>query len=187
MSDFTDLFIDIEALGHKPGCAVIQIGAAVFDRHTGEIADSIQIYIQPEKNDRFHADLDTLAWHARQGTFPHPPDIAEIAFNTGDAVDCFSEFLGGVSDFGHVIDDVWSWGADYDFPIIEPLFERFAIGGEPPWMYWQVSDARTVWKLAFPGVKHGKRPHHALDDCKAGIADLCAALAALRGKEGTTP
>lgn len=176
-----DLFIDIEALGRKPGCHVIQIGAIVFDPATGETANEIQLFIQPEKDDPFHADLDTLEWHARQGTFPHPPEVREIAMPIGDAIDELNGWFMDINDCGHEIYDVWAWGSHYDFPILDPVFERYAIGGAAPWMYWQPSDARTIWKLAFPGVKHGPRPHHALDDCKAGVADLCSALAKLKG------
>ncbi len=176
------LFVDIEALGKTRGCAIVQLGALVFDPATGETAADLQLYIQPEKTDPWHADLDTLEWHARQGTFPHPPDIREkLALTAGEAVDAFLDWLAEAADAGHEIDDIWSWGSTYDFPLLEPYWERYATGGEAPWAYWQPSCARTVWKLAFPGVKHAPRPHRALDDCQAGVADLCAALAKLKG------
>lgn len=177
-----DLFIDIEALGLRQGSAVIQLGAVVFDRETGETAEDIQLYLQPEKGDPWHADPDTLAWHDKQGTYPHPPEVRRITLTAGEGIDAFLDWLGEVATAGHEIDDVWSWGATYDFPLLDPYWERYATGGEPPWAYWQPACARTVWKLAFPGVKHGPRPHHALEDCLAGVADLCAALAKLKGK-----
>lgn len=176
-----DLFIDIEALGRRAGCAVIQLGAVVFDRDTGETADDLQLYIQPEERDPWTADLATLEWHSAQGTFPHPPDVSRITLGAGEAIDAFLDWLSDVGMAGHEIDDVWSWGATYDFPLLDPYWERYATGGEPPWAYWQPADARTVWKLAFPGVKHAPRPHRALDDCLAGVEDLCAALAKLKG------
>lgn len=180
-----DLFIDIEALGLVPGSAIVQLGAAVFDRDSGEIDMDLQLYLQPEKGDPWTVDLETLEWHGKQGTFPHPPAIREkLALPAGEAIDAFLDWLSEAADAGHEIDDIWSWGADYDFPLLDPYFHRYATGGEAPWAYWQAADARTVWKLAFPGVKHAPRLHHALHDCKAGVADLCAALKKLKGGPG---
>lgn len=177
-----DLFLDIEALGKVRGSTIIQIGAVVFDPATGETTEDFQIYIQPEPKDPWTADLDTLEFHHQLGTFPHPPGIRDnAALPPGEAINAFFDFLADVATAGHEIDDVWSWGSTYDFPLLDPYWERYGTAGEAPWMYWQPSCARTVWKLAFPGVKHGKRPHHALDDCKAGVADLCAAIAKLTG------
>ena len=177
-----DLLIDIEALGLRPGSAIIQLAALAFDSATGETGDSIQLYIQPEKQDPWHADLDTLKWHRKQGTFPHPPEISEfIALPAGEAIDCFLSFLADLGDAGHEVETVWAWGATYDFPLLDPYWERYATGGEAPWAYYIPRCARTVWQVAFPGVKHAPRPHNALDDCKAAVADLCAALAKLNG------
>jgi hypothetical protein len=170
-----DLFLDIEALGRRPGCAIIQLAAVVFDPATGETADEFEAYIQPEEGDPWHVELATLEWHREQGTFPHAPEILEAAFAAGDAIDAFTDWIIDVRD-RHPIEDVWSWGSTYDFPMLDPYWDRYAMGGQAPWNYWNPSDARGFWKLAFPGIKHGPRPHHALEDCRHGIKDLVSAL-----------
>jgi hypothetical protein len=52
-----------------------------------------------------------------------------------------------------------------------------------PWEFWKSRDARTAWDMAFPGQKHAPRPHRALADCHATLADLTAALRRLNALE----
>ncbi|MCW1922693.1 3'-5' exoribonuclease [Luteolibacter arcticus] len=166
-----DLFLDIEALGRKPGSAIIQLGAIVFDPDTGATAEEFHRYINPNP-DLFTSDLGTLAWHAEQGTWPHPPGL-EITDEAAAFCE-FVEWFGTLAHAGHVIEDAWSWGITYDFGLLAPYFEHYT--GGAPWRYRQVTDARSFWKRAFPGIKHKDRPHHALEDCRDGIKDLVSAL-----------
>ncbi|RYD24757.1 MAG: 3'-5' exoribonuclease, partial [Verrucomicrobiaceae bacterium] len=173
-----DLFLDIEALGRKPGSAIIQLGAIVFDPATGETASEFHRYIQPHP-DRFTADLGTLAWHAEKGTWPHPAGVEVMDEDV--AIIEFMSWLGTLGIAGHQITDIWTWGITYDIPILAPVFDHYA--GSQPWKYHAPSDARSFWKRAFPDVRHADRPHHALEDCRHGIKDLAAALSELTGGE----
>lgn len=174
-----DLFLDIEALGLRAGAAVIQIGAVTFDPTTGLTGpEEFHAYVQALPTD--HIDPETLDWHAKQGSYPHPAGVT--AWLPSLALGDFRDWVQA-REFGAV----WSWGSTYDFPLLEAAF-RNHLGEPPPWNYWQAQCARTVWNLAFPGVKHAPRPHHALQDCFAGVRDLYAARRGMNaGREALPP
>lgn len=167
-----DLFLDIEALGLRPGAAIVELGAVVFDRETGLTGPAeFHAYIRPSPFDII--DPETVEWHRQQGSYPPPENVT--IFLPSLALFDFQDWFYRQGEIGAV----WSWGSTYDFPLMEAAFRTHLDRGLP-WKYHRAQCARTVWNLAFPGVKHAPRPHHALEDCFAGVADLCAALGALR-------
>jgi hypothetical protein len=108
-------------------------------------------------------------------------DIEALGRKPGSAIVEFMSWLGTLGEAGHQIDDIWTWGITYDIPLLAPVFDHYA--GSTPWKYHAVSDARSFWKRAFPGIKHAPRPHHALEDCRHGIRDLVSALSQLTSSE----
>jgi hypothetical protein len=168
----THVFIDIEALGRKPGCAPIELGAVVFDLWTGEITDEFHRIIHP--HGALKGERETLDWHAERGSYPFTPARYIAAERLPHVIADFLSWLP------KEIDSVWAWGATYDFPVLDAAFA--AIGEtKEPWHYAKQECARTVWRRAFGDRKHAHRPHHALEDCRAGVRDLCEALGRLNG------
>jgi exodeoxyribonuclease VIII len=167
------VFIDIEALGRKPGCAPIELGAVVFEPQTGEITDEFHRIIHP--HGALKGERETLDWHAERGSYPFTPARYIAAERLPHVIADFLSWLP------QEIDSVWSWGATYDFPVLDAAFA--AIGEtKEPWAYWQQECARTVWRRAFGDREHDPRPHEAMEDCRAGVRDLCDAIAALNGQ-----
>ena len=164
----THILLDIEALGKRPGCAIIELAAVAFCPETGKIGQAFNAIIEPQPP--FMADLETLDWHKKQGTWPRP--FAEGSHSIGSALVEFNAFAAG---FGEV-DAFWAWGATYDFPILTAAYD-FA-GVDAPWdrQYWKQQCARTMWRAAFGDRKHGPRPHVAIEDCRAAVRDLLEAL-----------
>lgn len=160
------ILLDIEALGLRPGCAIIELAAVEFFPEKGWVGTGFEVMIEPQAP--FSSDLETLAWHAKQGTWPRP--FAEATHSIGSAL---ADFGGWVRRLGEV-EAFWAWGATYDFPLLEAAYD-FA-GESEPWKYWQTRCARTVWQTAFGDQKHGPRPHNALEDAKAAAVDLMAAM-----------
>ena len=170
----THVLLDIEALGKRPGSAIIELAAVAFCPETGKIGQAFNALIEPQAP--FMADLETLDWHRQHGTWPRP--FAEGSHSIGSALLEFSLF---VEDLGEV-DAFWAWGATYDFPLLTAAYD-FA-GLPAPWdrQYWKQHCARTMWRAAFGNKKHGPRPHVAIDDCRAAVRDLLEAVAELTGK-----
>lgn len=174
------LFLDIEALGLRPGAAITEIGAVEFDPHTGRTGPR-EFHARLQVLPTDIVDPDTLAWHQKQGTYPHP--AGATAFLPSLAL---FDFMDWVFSFGHDLQAVWSWGATYDFPLLESAFHAHLSRGLP-WHYAKSQCARTLWNCAFPGTKHAPRPHHALQDCHLSVADLAAALQHLRTPAISSP
>lgn len=163
----THILLDIEALGRRPGSAPIELAAIAYDPDTGEEIDSIHFTILPHPF--FSADLDTLAWHRKQGTVIPAPDGKTLS----TALDEFSAWATG-----HKPEAFWSWGSTYDFPLLQWAFDALEIPA--PWKYWQCRCARTLFHTALPGHSRPLRPHRALEDCRMALADLLHALSRIR-------
>jgi hypothetical protein len=84
-------------------------------------------------------------------------------------------------------DVVWAQGANFDFPILEALYDRFEV--PVPWKFWVARDTRSVYheaevlagwdRKAFDATREGTH-HDALDDCRHQIAALTSARDALK-------
>jgi hypothetical protein len=174
----TSLILDLETLATTSEAVITEIGVIAFSIPDFKILDSLLVRpnILTQLASYRHADPDTIAWHQQQASLPTL--IGDSALkDTIAAITRFIEF--------HEPRHVWIQGPDFDMPILanvarsilEDFFTQF--GGELPWKFWTTRDARTAWDIAFPGVKHAKRPHHALPDCEATLADLAKALTEL--------
>ncbi|MCW1887674.1 3'-5' exoribonuclease [Luteolibacter flavescens] len=165
--------LDIEALGKRPGSAIVELAAVTFDPETGATGEEFLVRLKPELP--FVCDYETIRWHRDHGTTIEHADAIEPA----KAIAALCAWLD------QVIPDresrvPWSWGITYDFPLLMPLLDLRPPGSPEPWRYYQVRDARTVWKVAFGDQRRATRPHEALADTKAAIADLFTALSSLR-------
>lgn len=161
--------IDLETLGRKPGCAVLQIGACVFDP-AGQVVGvgagfEVDLCLSLEAG--FTVERDTLAWWLNQDmAFAKPIVMGPMGISPEDAA---AEFLKWVRGWGSAIKGVWCKGASFDFPILEE-FLRLAVGEPPPWKYWQERCFRTL-AAEFDPMKRleprgSRRAHHALDDAR---------------------
>jgi len=163
------VLVDIEALGRRPGSAIIELAAVAFSPEAGRLGQSFTVRIEPESP--FTAQLDTLEWHRRQGTWPRAE--GGQGFSLDDALQAFCDWAEGLGP----VEGYWSWGSTYDFPLLDPAFDH--CGLVPPWKYYECRCARTVWHLAFPGKRPDKRPHLALEDAMAAARDLMTAMEVL--------
>lgn len=164
------VMIDIEALGRRPGCAIFQISAQVFNPHTGELGTAFNAYAKPDFP--FTIDPATLAWHKDEGTFPHGNLQKPLAV-------VFFEFSKFISDLPKPA-LFWAWGGEsYDFPILQAAFDAYLM--TTPWNHWETRCARTFFKTVF-GDKAEATPknHDAAEDVRAQIKDLLRAFEALK-------
>ena len=170
MTSSTSIILDIETLSRRPDAIITEIGLIAFDRSTLEPVEDLSI--TPSLWDQMAADRHheaaTLNFHRDNGTLPALTDYSSSKV----AVHLLHAFFKRFSP-AHV----WIQGPDFDRPVIE----NFCIqnGDVLPWDYWRTRDCRTLWNLAFPGVKHPKRPHHAVEDCRSTLLDMASAFKAL--------
>jgi len=171
----TSLILDIETLDTAPTSVITEIGALAF--HRADFTEASCFFARPCLFSQLASgrttSASTIGFHQQQGTLP--TDLS-ASLTPQDAAHSLRRFIASVAPRR-----IWIQGPDFDRPIIEDFFAQF--GGGLPWDFWRTRDTRTIWDAAFPDVKHDKRPHHALPDCRATLADLTKALVTLNRTE----
>ena len=163
----TDIVIDLETLGHRQNAAIVSIGAAALNRHTGKIGPLYYNAVNLDQALRFGAVTGgTLAWWMSRDRSPASRDV----FNDPKAITLY-EALRGLNDFVRgrpAGTHVWGNGSHFDISILEHGFDSLGMPGfAEQWKFWSVRDLRTILdtsgfdrrSIPFVGVEH-----HALDD-----------------------
>lgn len=157
----TDIMIDIETLGLRPGCVVLSIGACEFDRMTGEIGETFYRVLkrEPQKSRGLIVDPETKRWWAQQSCEARKElfDVSGPArSNVGPALCALRAFCRDKP--------VWGNGATFDISILEHLAHAFELGDL--FDFRNHRDVRTVVDLGRMRGVDWKTPgnHHALDD-----------------------
>jgi hypothetical protein len=171
---FPDVMVDIEALALRPGAAIIRLAAATFDPWTGVIGQEFDTRIIPAPP--FVMDLETYRWNIEHGNeIDHPDAVAPAV--------AIHRFILWLDLTVPVVRErvMWSWGADYDFPILDPYIDLRGPNHSEPWRFHQQRCARTLWKIAFPRQKSPIRPHDAIGDVRSTAVNVAEALAVFAG------
>lgn len=168
------LILDLETLDTAPTSIITEMGVLVFNRNdfSEHACFSAEPCIFQQLAVARTASPETISFHHSKGTLPHELD----SYHPKQAVRDLHHFIGLYAPHR-----IWIQGPDFDRPILEHFCNQF--GEDLPWEFWRTRDTRTLWDTAFPGVKHDKRPHHAMPDCRATLADLTKALVALNRTE----
>ena len=176
---FTSILLDTETLGLSPTSIITEIAAIAFtigEDGTPFITDHLDL--RPDFWEQLTAgrtfDADTIAFHRNLGTLPNiqSPIINNQSMACIEAITSLTAFIRE-----HNPRHIWIQGTDFDRPLLENFCDAH---NQPlPWKYSISRDARTAYALANPGQYPAKRPHKALEDCQATLADLTAALTKL--------
>lgn len=178
-----DVSIDLETLGTRPGCAVLSIGAVVFNRHSGELGPEFHVVINRKsclKNGLFE-EQSTLDWWSRQSDEARKVlKDAETAENgLGGALIALTGYLQKMGKRDLL---VWGCGSDFDIGI---LTHCYAVMNQPlPWMFWNSRCLRTLRDMAGPSHRPEKKngvAHSAIDDARNQAMEACQIFKALRG------
>lgn len=167
----SDVMIDTETLGTKPGSAILSIGAVMFGIDGVGERFYAPIQLSSCADVGLAIDPATVQWWMRQN------DEARAAAFPDTATPIW-RVLVDFSNWFNVQGAKYPWchGAGFDVPLLDAAFK--ACGLKSPWEFWNVRDTRTLYDLV--GVKVDRRAgthHHALDDA---INQAEAAARALR-------
>lgn len=173
----THAMADTETFGTKPGCAILSIGAVIFDPRgkgysnpfyrTIDLASCILLGLE--------INADTVQWWKQQS----PEAQAALSVDTRPVKEVLGEFQIWCRQ--HEVDRLWCHGATFDAPILADAFEKANL--LLPWRYTQVRDTRTVYDLFNIDLTKMERVgvhHNALDDA---IFQVNAVQAAFAGKK----
>ena len=159
----TDVMIDIETAGTKPGCVILSIGACTLVDEPNEFY--IRIDPQSSREIGLSISAQTMAWWNKQ-----PRETRDEAFsgdvNVREALFEFSDWLLQLGEIR-----VWGNGASFDVPILEAAYEKCGI--KIPWKYTQSMCYRTMRSL-YPHIAFvdPEMKHSAIEDARAQAEHL---------------
>lgn len=158
------VMIDLETLGTKPGCALVSIGACVFDM--GGIHDKFYraVDITKKIGSGLALDAGTVSWWMTQSPEARAVFTDQNRVSPYDAVNDFRSWWVDM-ELKHLSDAqyIWCHGASFDAPILEAVYS--SIGQQAPFKFYNIRDTRTLFALAEVYPDRNKGTHHnALDD-----------------------
>lgn len=178
-----NIILDIETTGTKPGCRVLSIGLAYFDRK-GVIAST---YIMPAIEQQVGFDEPgTLEWWKKQTAEARNVFADNIAdgISVSDAAEVMQEFIDDcikshVSEFKDEDKPrvhIWGNGATFDNAILAKMFSDNNVN--VPWNTFGDRCYRTITSTLNKVVPPCDRgiPHNAVDDAINQVNILLATL-----------
>lgn len=154
--------LDIETLGTRPGCPILQIGAVRVESGVATRQNEFFASIGSNMRNGLNTlEMATLQWWQAR----HPQQFQKILDNSEnheimDALDDFIEFCSplwrGECQF------FWAKHPSFDFPILDAAFEKF--DRPTPWRFWQIRDIATLEDEMFVKTEPVKNDHDALND-----------------------
>lgn len=164
----TQVMIDLETLGNKPGSVIVAIGAVKFG--SGEITSSFYERVDAESCVQLGLRLDaaTVMWWLKQSDAARK----EITRPGGKLSEVLMRFSSWVNDLDA---EVWGNGASFDNVLLSDAYDRAQL--PRPWKYYNDRCYRTVKNLR-PEVPimRGGTHHNALDDAKSQAKHLMAMI-----------
>ena len=156
------VMLDLETLGTKPGCKILQIGACTLKRDQREERKVFSAHISKSSQDwhNLKEDPATVAWWQKQD-----PNLVAALFSprvSENPLTALTYFVDWLNSLGPNI-VIWANAPSFDCNILEAVFE--AVGIKVPWKSYNERCFRTLKNLVpgvepeFVGVKH-----NALDD-----------------------
>lgn len=159
----THIVIDIETLSTKPNAVILSVACVPFvlEEHTlfNDLL-SKGIYIKFDASDqikKYKRDVDkkTIDWWKTQ---PQEVFNAEVKPSKRDVdsltgITTLSKFIGSIDGFNSKKSYVWSRGNNFDFPILQSLYEDLEI--KLPYNTWTIRDIRTAIDILH-GTDDGK-------------------------------
>jgi hypothetical protein len=149
-SDVCHVVVDLETLGRRAGCPVLELGACAevfqdevlsFRSHpdlqsqlgAGLVPDASTVlwWMSPELAEARHHQLEG---HGKEGEAGEPVCAALLRFNA------YLEEARRGRELR-----LWGNSARFDLGILEELYRRFHI--EPGWKFWEERDLRTAFDL----------------------------------------
>jgi len=186
-----DLMIDLETLGITPDSAILTVGIAQFDIHSGEIGNTLYrvIDLKTSLDYGFKINADTLYWWLEQSDDARRALVQEHNRESIEqAMMSIRSFIVGCNNPQHL--RLWGNGPTFDNAMIRYTYEKVMLETFPI-PFWKDRCVRTVkafyphnlWKKwQMENLRTGTF-HNALDDAKYQVKYLCHILNALGVEE----
>lgn len=175
------VMLDLETLGVSPGCTILSIGAAEFDRDGLKASFYGVISRASCRAAGLHEDPDTKAWWLRQS--PEARETLDEATDKNQSVslgrvlfqfDFWLSQVAGLDDPERKGVAIWGNGADFDQPILAEAYRR--AGHELPWATYNSRCYRTLKNLRPNIMMVRKGTHHSARSDAQSQADHASRL-----------
>lgn len=176
-----DVMLDLETFDNLATTAIVQIGAVVFDRDTGNIIEEFKADVDPQSciEVGLTIGVDTIMWWLKQSEEARASITSTPRGRIQEVLANFNSFITRHEPDPRKV-NVWCH-ATFDFPIMQNAYK--AIDKDPPWHYRSARDLRTLTDLAGTNIYAIRRKgtyHDALSDCKHQIKQFRMCMQALR-------
>lgn len=169
------MMLDLETLGVKPGSAILEIGAVVFDPY-GELlgeydSQSTKVLYRPIDlqsclNLDMTVDAATVMWWLSQSEDNRNRIVNQAKTSIIASADALRQFHDR-----YKVSHVWSHGAGFDAVLMGWVYQR--IKKDIPWTHKSVRDTRTLYELTefdeatWKNLMRRTHPHHPGEDAWA--------------------
>lgn len=154
----SDVMVDIETLAVSPDATILTIGAQGFDPFSDRFtSDTFYARISLESQEGRAVDDGTVEWWSQQNEASR-----EEAFGEDNRLP-LKEALEQLTPILWKAERIWANGVTFDMVILEHAFK--SNGLNMPWKYFQVMDARTIYKMNTEMRMSQSNSHNALEDC----------------------
>ncbi len=167
--EYNNVMIDLETLGLKPNASVLCIAAVKFSFESDDY-EKFQVNISQKSCDNFGLvkDKETVDWWVSERS-----DLLKTYFTNTIPLDSalldLNDFIGPNAKKMNI----WANGTVFDIGMLE--WDYHVTGVACPWRYFNIMDARTVYKISGLDFKSYPRVgeyHNAIDDCLTQIKAL---------------
>jgi hypothetical protein len=161
----TDLSLDIESMGQRPGAAIVGIGACFFDVTTGQIDEGfyVPVHLATCTAHGMTIDASTVLWWLGQGDEVRNA-IRFGAYPITNALQMLTDYIRQRCPIESV--RPWMRGPSFDASLLRYAYD--AVQMDLPWCYWNERCHRTL-TARNPSVEEPTREgawHNALEDAK---------------------
>lgn len=149
----SDVMVDLETMGTRPGSVLRSLGAVQFDRR-GAIGRAFYEVIDQASCEAvgLTVDPETVAWWERQSVEARaalelsPRPLREVL----EAFTVYWREVGGVQ--------FWANAPDFDATLLAAAYRACEL--TPPWQFWNTRCTRTIYELAAVRPDRTKGVHH---------------------------
>lgn len=188
---YGNMMLDLETLGKRAGCAVLSIGACMFDLGGDRVGTAFEVYISPVESLKAGLTIDpeTLAWwlapEQAEAARVVLPKAAASTVTPAQALRALFAWMESQEAAPRTALYPWSRGANFDLPIIGAM--AAAVGMEVPWPFYNERCQRTMmawydWAAKVPKVAPATLKHSAAADADYQARALVAAHQAYYSK-----
>lgn len=174
----TNIMLDLETLGTKPGCVVLSIGAVYFDVELGVgVTFYAVLNVADCQNKGAFIQADTLAWWLKQEPAAQAALTQALTGENESLAMTLFRFATFCAQGGDGV-RMWGNGAGFDMPLLAALYDAERI--PLPWKFFNERCYRTLKSLRpHVQVERTGTYHNALDDARTQAEHAVRLLRAL--------